>query len=222
MRTNTLLTYLLYALLIGLISAAGYLSYKTKQEKAQKAQDTKDVNETLRTLGYSPEDSTAATGSSYSTGSDTIGGTASIPKTTVSRDGIEEDATSKPVSAPPITTQTKPTATTRPAATKPATPKTSAKGISGSATPSKNLNTDSRGGRYQVRAGSFSVMDNARDLLEKVIKMGYQQAEIGKVNGGKYATVVVMRTNDKSAATKVMDKLEDKGVDAFVYDTKRK
>jgi len=231
MRTNTLLTYLLYALLIGLISAAGYLAYKTKQEKAQKARDTQDVNETLRTLGYSPEDSTAAGGSSFSTGSDTIGSATVHAKTKVTRDGIEEDApadtrTTTPLATtstkPAAATATKPAATTRPAATQQAAPKTAAKGISGSATPSKNLNTDARGGRYQVRAGSFSVMANARDLLEKIIKMGYQQAEIGKVNGGKYATVVVMRTNDRTAATKVMDKLEDKGVDAFVFDTKKK
>jgi cell division septation protein DedD len=219
MRTNTLLTYLLYALLIGLISAAGYLAYKNKQDKAQSAQNEKDVNETLRTLGYAPDDSTAATGSSFATGSDSG---AIAPSKTISRDGIEDEPVAQPAptSAAP---KTKPAATRPTAAPAATAPKTTAKGVGGGAvTPSKNLNADTRGGRYQVRAGSFSVMDNARDLLEKVIKMGYQQAEIGKVNGGKYATVVVMRTNDRAAATKIMDQLEDKGVDAFVFDTKKK
>lgn len=226
MRTNTLLTYLLYALLFGLIFSAGYMAYKTRQEKLQQVQNDQDINQTLRDLGYSPSDSAAATGSTYAGGSDTNTpertGSSSTPASVPSRDGIEDEpAAPAPAAQKPTVKQ--PAATPAKSAPAPAPAKTStAKGVSGSATPSKNLNTDARGGRYQVRAGSFGVMENARDLLEKVIKMGYQQAEIGKLNGGKYATVVILRTNDRAKAIKVMDQLEAKGIDAFVYDAQRK
>ncbi len=223
-----MLTYLLYALLFGLILSAGYMAYKTRQEKLQKAQNDQDINQTLRDLGYSPADSAAAVGSTYATGSDegttaTTPEAASTPPPHTSRDGIEDEPVSTPPPAPKKTTaaQSSPTTAATPVA-KPASPSKSGKGVTGAVTPSKNLNADTRGGRYQVRAGSFSVMENARDLLEKVIKMGYQQAEIGKLNGGKFATVVIMRTNDRAKATKIMDQLEAKGIDAFVYDTQRK
>lgn len=214
MKTNTLLTYLLYALLIGLVLAAGYQACRMQQQKKQAAEQEAELQKTLRNLGYA--DTTASTGSSFVEGTDTTGsGITASPSTAPSRasdSGIEDEA---PASS-------KPTPQTTPPPSKPnttaKTPKTSVK----SATPSRDLNADSKGGRYQVRVGSFSVMDNARDQLEKVIKMGYQQAEIGKINNGKYATVVVMRSSSLSAATAVADKLEDKGIDALVYDTVRK
>lgn len=216
MKTNTMLTYLLYALLIGLVLAAGYQACRMQQQKKQAAEQEAELQKTLRNLGYA--DTTASTGSSFVEGTDTAyasGVTASQapPKSKVSASGIEDDAV-------PSGKQTSHTTATAPAksVTTTKTTKTSAKGVS----PSSDLNADTRGGRYQVRVGSFSVMDNARDQLEKVIKMGYHQAEIGKINHGKFATVVVMRSGSLSAATAVADKLEDKGVDALVYDTVRK
>ena len=73
-------------------------------------------------------------------------------------------------------------------------------------------------GRYSVVAGTFSKMEGARTRLEEIIKMGYTNAEIGKIQGGKYAVVVVKRTNNKAEAQQLADKLEDKGVDARVLD----
>lgn len=214
MKTNTLLTYLLYALLIGLVLAAGYQACRMQQQKKQAAEQEAELQKTLRNLGYA--DTTASTGSSFVEGTDTATSSVTLtPSTAPSRasdSGIEDEAPASSKQTP--TTTTPPTKSTTTAKT----PKTSTKGV----TPSRDLNADSKGGRYQVRVGTFSVMDNARDQLEKVIKMGYQQAEIGKINNGKYATVVVMRTNSLSAATAVADKLEDKGVDALVYDTVRK
>ncbi len=214
MKTNTLLTYLLYALLIGLVLAAGYQACRMQQQKKQAAEQEAELQKTLNDLGYA--DTTASTGSSFVAGTDNgqtsgAGNTPSTPAANAS--GIEDDA------APAARQQTQ-TAAPPPAkstaAAKP--PKTSTKGVS----PSRDLNADAKGGRYQVRVGSFSVMDNARDQLEKVIKMGYHQAEIGKINNGRYATVVVLRSGSLSTATAVADKLEDQGVDALVYDTVRK
>lgn len=219
MKTNTLLTYILYALLIGLVLAAGYQACRMQQQKKQNAEQEAELQQTLRNLGYA--DTTGA-GSSYVGGSDTSD-TAPSPVATpagsakTNAGGIEDDPT--PVSGT-TTTKTAPSGTqsVAPKQEAPKTTKTTGK----STAPSRDLNADTKGGRYQVRVGSFSVMDNARDQLEKVIKMGYQQAEIGKINNGKYATVVVVRTNNLAAATAAADKLEDKGIDALVYDTVRK
>ena len=57
--------------------------------------------------------------------------------------------------------------------------------------------------------------------LEEVIKLGYPNAEISKTSEGK-AAVVVFRSNDKAAAMRVVDKLEDKGVDAAIFDRNKK
>lgn len=222
MKTNTLLTYILYALLIGLVLAAGYQACRMQQQKKQNAEQEAELQQTLRNLGYAD---TTSTGSSYVGGSDTSD-TAPSPVATpagaakANAGGIEDDptpASSAPTSKPAPATPKGAT----PAQEAPKTSKTT-KNATKSTAPSRDLNADTKGGRYQVRVGSFSVMDNARDQLEKVIKMGYQQAEIGKINNGKYATVVVVRTNNLAAATAVADKLEDKGIDALVYDTVRK
>ncbi len=75
-----------------------------------------------------------------------------------------------------------------------------------------------RSGRYSVRLGSFSSMENARTQLEKAIKLGYPNASIVMTGGGKFPTVVAFRTNDKAEAVRIMDKLEEQGIDALVYD----
>lgn len=219
MKTNTLLTYILYALLVGLVLAAGYQACRMQQKKKQAADEEAAMEKTFRDLGL--VDTTGGGGSTFVEGSDTFGvapqPTTKQPEPAAPANGIEDDAPS--TSAAPTTTQQQP----KTAAPKTTTPKTSSPTVStkGSA-PSRDLDSDQRGGRYQVRVGTFASKDNARDQLEKVIKLGYQQAEIGKTNGGKYATVVVMRTNNLNAAIKVADKLEDKGLDALVYDTVRK
>lgn len=78
------------------------------------------------------------------------------------------------------------------------------------------------GKRYQVRVGTFSTMENALGQIEKLIKLGYRGVEIGKINNGKYVTIIAYRTSDLSLATTIADELEDKGIDALVYDTERK
>jgi hypothetical protein len=60
-------------------------------------------------------------------------------------------------------------------------------------------------------------MDGARKRLEQVIKAGYPNAEISKTKDGK-AAVVVYRSNDKAAATRVANDLSGKGIDAAVFD----
>jgi hypothetical protein len=45
---------------------------------------------------------------------------------------------------------------------------------------------------------------------------------VGLYNRGKYAVVIVKRTNSLNEANQILDKLEDKGIDAAVIDRRRK
>lgn len=128
--------------------------------------------------------------------------------------GIED---SKPApAASKNTTTTKPSATT----TKPSTSSTAT-----TAAPTVTTKPPAKGstavqgvgaGKWEVRAGTFSMMEGARTRLEEVIKMGYTNAEIRKTSNGK-AAVIVLRTNDKTKATQAADQLAKRGVDAAVF-----
>ncbi len=220
MKTNNLLTYLLYALLGLLIIAAGYKACQMQESKKRQAEEEAELQKTLRDMGY-VQDDTSSTGSSF----------AGDTTTTVTSSGIEKEpvatTTTTPKTAPatqtPKTTVTKPVTTvsktTTPATTKPATSTTTtaatttSKGVAAVKGPGN--------GRWAVRAGTFSQMEGARRRLEEVIRLGYPNAEISKTTDGK-AAVVVFRSNDKNAAIRVVDKLEEKNIDAAVFDRNKK
>lgn len=213
MKTNNVLTYLLYALLLGLIATAGYKACQMQQDKKQDdSKEEAELQQALRDMGYTPDSSNAA-GSAYTGESTNSANTNNRP----SASGIEDEpiASNTQTSAKPVKENT----VTTPKSTG-TTPKTVARSTP---SPARNtdLNKDASGGRYQVRAGSFVHMQGAREQLEMVIKAGFPNAEIGKANGGKFAVVVVLRTNDKAKALQIMDKLEMKGIDALVYDVKK-
>ena len=227
MRSNNLLTLLLYALLLGLVIVGGYKACEMRKEKADLAKQDAEMKKYWSDMGSPAADSGTTGGSTYASGDTSLDRTTATKPST---DGIEPDEqptatttgkTAAPTAAAPKTAAPKTTAPTtaaKPAATKeaaktatpkPAAPKTTAKGAGAVGLGS---------GRYSVRVGSFSSMENARTQLEKVIRLGYPNATIGKTNGGKYATVVVFKSNNKAAAVRIMDKLEEKGVDALVHD----
>ena len=220
MRSNNLLTLLLYALLLGLVVVGGYKACEMRKEKADLAKQDAEMKKYWSDMGSPAADSSTTGGSTYASGDTSLNNNTTTTKP--SADGIEPDEQPAPPTGKAATTTTatktvtpaatKPAATTeatKTAATKPAAPKPTAKGAG-----TVGLGS----GRYSVRVGSFSSMENARTQLEKVIKLGYPNATIGKTNGGKYATVVVFKSNTKAAAIRVMDKLEEKGVDALVHD----
>ncbi len=221
MRSNNLLTLLLYALLLGLVVVGGYKACEMRKEKADLAKQDAEMKKYWSDMGSPAADSSTTGGSTYASGDTSLN--RSSATITPSADGIERDEQPAPTTGKTAATTTaatktatpaatKPAATievAKPAATKPAVPKTTAKGAG-------TLGLGS--GRYSVRVGSFSSMENARTQLEKVIRLGYPNATIGKTNGGKFATVVVFKSNNKAAATRIMDKLEEKGVDALVHD----
>lgn len=215
MKTNTFLTYLLYALLAGLIGVAGYKACQIQKEKADLAKESEDeaFKKQMRDFGYLDEDTT---GSQYA-GDDGVAttpagdGAAVTPsESTVNPDGIEDEAPATTTATP----KTPPSTTTAPQTATPPKSKDETTTASASESGSKP--------RYYVSAGSFTKLEAARRQMERVIKMGYENAEIGYTNRGKFAVVVVMRTNSLSEANKVVDRLEGKGLDASVVDRIRK
>jgi cytoskeletal protein RodZ len=217
MKNNSLLTYVLYALLALILTIAGYYAcQKQQKDKKMKAeQDEAELQQTLRDMGYAPGDSAAATGSSFA-GGDSLKTSSSANKPTVNKDGIETEPSTaatpvnknaKPAVTTAVKPQVSPSTTASTNTVKPVTKTTAAsKGVAGPGS-----------GRWAVRAGTFSYMEGARRRLEEVIQAGYRTAEISKTSDGK-AAVVVFRSNDKNAAIRVVDKLEEKGIDAAVFD----
>lgn len=210
MKTNTLLTYLLYALLAGLIGVAGYKACQMQKDKANLAKESEDeaFKKQMRDMGYLEEDTTGSQyGGDESAGAAQPGdaSTASSSESTVNPQGIEDEA--------PVSTTTQPEKSTPPSTT-------TTKGVD--TEPETRVSETGAKPRYYVSAGSFTQLAAARRQMENVIKMGYEDAEIGYTNRGKYAVVVVMRTNSLGEANKVLDRLEAKGVDANVVDRNRK
>lgn len=215
MKTNNLLTYLLYALLGLLIIAAGYKACQMQEEKKRRAEDEADLEKMLRDQGYTSPDSTTIE-SSYT--GDSVTSTSGTASTT--SNGIEDDNTTSGTSTAKTTT-TKPVATTPKPVTSTTTTTAAPKPAAGTTTSAKGAAAmkGAGTGRWAVRAGTFGQMEGARRRLEEVIRLGYTNAEISKTSNGQ-AAVVVFRSNDKNAAIQVMDKLEEKGVDAAVFDRK--
>lgn len=222
MRTNNLLTFLLYALLLGLILVGGYKACQMRNDKAELAKQAEAMKQ-WDDMRHVEPDSTAASGSSFVSKDTSLG----VSKSNNTPEGIEDEPVSTPktTAAPTSTTpkqeapKTEPAKTSATAPAKTTTPKTGST-TAGSTAPKSVKGLGS--GRYSVRVGSFGDVDRARNQLEKVIKLGFLNAEINKINNGQLSTVVVFRSNDKAAATKIMDQLKAKSVEALIHDSQKK
>lgn len=205
MRTNNLPTYILYAILAGIILIAGYKACQIRTEQAQRAKENAELDQVMRDFGYT-DDSTSA-GSSYM-GGDSATTSAARPKpdgtaTTapkVSASGIEDEtpATSARQTTPPASqpsaTRSQPATTTK---TAPASP-----GL----TPKAPVYT----GKYLVITGAFRQKQNARDEMETLVKSGYRNAEVKQFTSA-WAHVIALRTNDRAAADRAVEKLKSEG-----------
>jgi len=210
MNTNKLLIYLLYALIAGLVIIFVYKACKMKEEQARVAQENAEFQQTLRDFGYIDSDTS---GSRFS-GEENSNNDPAPNQPVVSKDGIEGE-----IPPPTSTPATKPTTT--PPATSPAPTTKTPPTTEAPRTVSDPEPAGSSDGRYRVVAGSFTVLDGARREMERLIKMGYHDAEVGKYNRGKYAVVIVKRTNSLSEARRLVGELKSKGVDARVVDRER-
>ncbi|MCB9332936.1 MAG: SPOR domain-containing protein [Lewinellaceae bacterium] len=212
MNTNKLLNYVLIAILAGLVVVLVYKACEKKQEEERFAQENAEFQQTLRDFGYIESDTA---GSSFSGDDNAYTDPAPNQQPTVTKDGIEYETPQ------PKTTTTNQPKTTQPASQPAKTPITQP--VPKTEAPTKvSTSSTSSDGRYRVVAGTFTILDGARREMERLIKMGYHDAEVGKYNRGKYAVVIIKRTDSLSAARRLVDELKRKGVDARVVDRDRK
>jgi cell division protein FtsN len=211
MPTNKLLTYILYAVLFSLVAVAGFKACEMKKEQQLTALEQAKFDQQLRDMGYPEEDIQG--GSSYTGGDVTDDAPAADPKAAA--------AYNQPAATAPAKAQNP---YDQPAATAPAAaydqPAATASG--GGRVMDYTNTAEPTDGRYRVVAGSFKIKDNARKQMERIIKMGYADAEVGVYNRGAFAVVVVKRTNSLSEANRIVDDLERRGIDASVIDRERK
>lgn len=75
-----------------------------------------------------------------------------------------------------------------------------------------------RSGDYLVLAGSYKVRENADSEVQRLRKLGFENAEVSPFNKGAYAVVLVDRFTDLSDAQAMVKTLKGKGVDSYVQE----
>ncbi|MFN4079563.1 MAG: SPOR domain-containing protein [Saprospiraceae bacterium] len=210
MNINKLLTWLLVALIAGLMVVAGLEVWKNRESRKRQQAEEETMRKAMQDYGMIPRDTLDAERNSSFSEADSMG-----IETGGANSEINYSAPTQP--APASAT---PAPQPAPAAT-PA-PKSAETSAQTSANREFDMDTDRRDGRYRVSAGSFTKIAGARRRLEEVIRLGYHEAEIGRYNRGKYAVVIVKRTDNLNEAIRIVDKLERKGIDANVIDRKRR
>ncbi len=85
-----------------------------------------------------------------------------------------------------------------------------------------SLNTGAQIGDYLLVTGSFSNELNANSYVEKLKKMGYNNASKVVFDFSQYFTVVAGKYKSESSAKAKELELERKGIDAYVHKVKSK
>ncbi len=71
-------------------------------------------------------------------------------------------------------------------------------------------------GDFQVVAGVYSVYDNAETKVNRLYKLGYNEAQIINMNGSEKFTILVKTCNNKAEAKKIVKDLKRKKIRSFV------
>lgn len=71
-------------------------------------------------------------------------------------------------------------------------------------------------GQYMVIAGSFEQKSGAQKQLQKIKKLGYNNARVELFNRGTYAVVLVDRFDEAAAAKALVNTLKKQGFDAMM------
>ena len=75
-------------------------------------------------------------------------------------------------------------------------------------------------GQYLLVAGNYSVESNAQQMISKLKRMGYNNAEIVQFDNSNFSTVVASRFNDFDKATAAKGTLVGRGIDCYVHKQK--
>lgn len=82
-------------------------------------------------------------------------------------------------------------------------------------TPTKKAT--SSGGKYLLLAGSYLIEDNASEMVRKLKKIGYNNAEVVVFDMSQYHSVCAGRYGSLSSAKQESSSLKRKGVDNYVH-----
>ncbi|MFT6335859.1 MAG: hypothetical protein ACI86M_002618 [Saprospiraceae bacterium] len=77
--------------------------------------------------------------------------------------------------------------------------------------------TSSSAGKYLLLAGSYLIEDNASTMVNKLMKMGYNNAEVVVFDMSQYHSVCAGRFGNMSSAKQESSSLKRKGVDNYVH-----
>ena len=72
-------------------------------------------------------------------------------------------------------------------------------------------------GKYMVLAGSYLIEDNAKSMLSKLNRLGYDSPEIVVFNMSQYHSVCAYRSSDYNEAMRIANELKRKGIDNYVH-----
>ena len=81
---------------------------------------------------------------------------------------------------------------------------------------STNTVSSSYEGDFQVVAGVYAVYDNAETKVNRLYKLGYNDAQIINMDGSEKFTILVKTCNDKAEAKRIVKDLKRKKIRSFV------
>ena len=239
MNSNRMLTLALYLLLGGLVAVFGYRACQLKKEQAAKMAEQAEMEQTLRDMGYQDNAAENSGVAKPSDLSDTKTTTPAPSAATPAEPAAKSDDAATKAAEPKASLATEP-------APKPVTSSTDSKitptkrfvdrnestvvaekpTIKTTKAPTKSLTAKSVASKsavapakasYAVVAASFSKKENARKVMEALVKKGFANAEVS--SKGKYWVVISDRASTKEAAAKMVE-LVNKQPDcakAYVY-----
>jgi len=80
-----------------------------------------------------------------------------------------------------------------------------------------NKSTASAGGKYMILTGSYLIKGNASNMVNKLSKLGYTNAELVVFNMSQYHSVCAARLYDYNEALQMSNELKSRGIENYVH-----